>query len=176
MTYNEVKQQFEKQYADLVNKGLKLYFAMPLKKEGDTIRKSVPDDTEITPATHSLAYKRPFIFDIRKLPKTFMDYELMGAINQESLPEEFRADEYELMTSAECWSEAHILQYAEEHALEICEQLGDYSFTLKNICDMMVGDFEKHKEQLAKEQIYWLTHDDEEDFEEDEDDDDEEFR
>jgi hypothetical protein len=149
MTVSELKIELARDYEDLVSKGLRLHGAMPNKREGSAMLMSVPDETEIHSSTHHLLFSRPFIFDLRKLPETFRGFDVKPLIGQEDMPEEFRADEYELMPFHECWSEEHILTYAEEHALEICEQLNDYSLTLKDICNMIAfGDFEKHKETI----------------------------
>jgi len=103
----------------------------------------------IHPNTHRLYAFRPFVFDIRQLPESFQGFELVVFVSVETIPEEFQLDEAGILPVDICWSEGKVIAYAEIHALEICEQLNDYTFTLKNISDMIAdGDIEQHKKML----------------------------
>jgi len=117
---------------------------------------------EIQPATHSLFFWRPFIFDERKLGKTFRGFEIKTVIIDETIPQEFRLDEEGILPFDICWSEEKIIVYAEKHALEICEQLNDYKLTLKDISDIIAGgDFEQHKKLLHEERLERLSEEEE---------------
>jgi len=170
MTVNELRKDFEKQFAALVLKGLMLDCAFPKKIGEHGMTKGVSDDVEIEPSMHYLFVVHPLIFDSRKLPETFLGFEIQSGYSESSVPEEFRAYEEGLAPYDICWSEEKIIAYAEEHALEICEQLGDYSLTHNDICDMLAGgDFENHKKSVAEERAlrlsgYYDDMDDEFDF------------
>lgn len=93
---------------------------------------------------------RPFIFDFRKLPTTFRGFKVDTGISWDTIPEEFRLEEDELVPFYISMSEEKIIAYAEEHAVEICEELNDFALTLKDICNMITGgDFERHKKLCA---------------------------
>ncbi len=163
MTAIELKADFENQFQKLTEKGLQFDNVMPLHRPVTGIWKSVSEDAEIDPSTHYISASRPFIFDIRKMPKSFLGFTIQVSMWQSALPDEFRLDEEDSVPTASCWSEEHIIAYAEEHALDICTQLNDYTFTLKDICDMIAyGDFEQHKKNLEEEKIRSFYENDEE--------------
>ena len=170
MTVREIKKEFALEFPALAAQGMGIECAFRKEKtkeelEHGWLKKSSKEDDEIEPATHYLDIGRPMIFDFRKIPKTFRGFELSAGIIQDSVPEEFKAEEEGLMYYDECYSPERIIEYAETHALEICEQLDDYTFTLKDICDMIVGeDFERHKKYCEEEKAKRLSgeYDDEE--------------
>ncbi len=148
MTIRDLRTQFHIEFPELMEKGLHFDGIFTL---GPGIMSPVADTVEANPSAHQIFCSIPFIFDYRKLPKIFLGFKMSGAIPIETIPEEFRLDEEGLLTYEECWSEARIIAYAEEHALDICEQLNDYTLTLKDLCDIIAGgDFERHKKELAK--------------------------
>ncbi|MCG3167475.1 MAG: hypothetical protein POELPBGB_03267 [Bacteroidia bacterium] len=164
MTAKELKADFEIQFQALIDKGLEFGNVMPVHRVGEGITKSVHGDAEIHPATHYISASRPFIFDIRQLPKSFRGFTIQVMVWQSAVPDEFRLDEDDIVPFEVCWSEERVLAYAEEHVLDICTQLNDYTFTLKDICDMIVGgDFERHKKQLEEESKRSYYEDEEED-------------
>jgi hypothetical protein len=163
MTAKELQTDFEKQFQSLTEKGLQFCNVMPLHRPASGIWKSVSEDAEVHPTSHYIFTCRPFIFDIRQLPKVFLGFQVHVIVWQSALPDEFRLDEDDTVPTESCWSEERIIAYAEEHALDICTQLNDYTFTLKDICDMIArGDFEKHKKYLEEEKRRSYYEEDEE--------------
>lgn len=146
MTVKELQIDFEKQ-----PRALGALFVFPLQKTKEDLKRGIgimaaKEGDEIHPSTHRVTIFRPFIFDVRQVPKSFHGFELETTIISETIPYEFRLDEEDIVPFDICHSEEKIIAYAEKNALDICEQLNDYSFTLKDICDMIAGgDFERHK-------------------------------
>lgn len=163
MTVREIKREFALEFPELMRSGLGSICVMPKEKTPEDIERgfgklSSGDDVEIEPRTHYLTAFRPMIFDFRKIPKTFRDFEISICIVQDSVPEEFKAEEDGLMYYDECYSPERVIEYAETHALEICEQLNDYTLTQKDLCDILTGgDFERHKKLCEEEKVKRLN-------------------
>ena len=158
MTIKELRKEFEKEFAALALKGVELYCAVPKKKGKHGMTKGAKDDEEIASSTHDIYISRPLIFDGRKIPETFYGFKIEGTTSNDSVPDEFKAYDEGLLPFDVCWSEEKIIAYAETHALEICEQLNDYTLTLKDICDILAGgDFERHKKLLEEEKALRLS-------------------
>ena len=161
MTLDELYVLFEIELAHLIEQGL----SMPL------IRPSLTSDGEHfpgfdwdtpKPSTHNILCERPFIFNIRKLPKTFYGLEIFTYVPVHARPEEFRPkrNDKPLPVNAlnykpheDIFEPRKVIAYAHLHAQEIRNQLNDPDFTIKDICDMIVWrDFERHKrEHLERE-------------------------
>jgi len=174
MTVKELQADFEKENAPLLEKGLGTLLVFPIKKENGMAVNLKPD-VEIHPSTHEILVFRPFFFDFRKVPKTFHGFQLDLLTADETAPDELRSDEEETIPWHICRSPEKIIAYAEKYAVEICEELGDYSFTFKELCDMMGdGDFERYKQNCEDALLESILMDDEEfededDFDEEED-------
>lgn len=153
MTERELQADFEKQFAAQIKKGLQFSGVFPLPDK-DGLAKNVKEDAQVHPLTHRLFLSRPFIFDIRQLPKSFCGFKLSYVVPVDTIPDEFRLDEEDILPFDICWSAENIIAYAEKHAPDICEQLSDYTLTLKDICDMIAdGDFERHKKLCEEERV-----------------------
>jgi len=176
MTVNSLQKEFEADHPDLYAKGFRLDFAFAkFKPAGQFGRKSVSPEMEIGPETHDLSFSRPFILD-RKIKFTaYKGFEVQLTIYESEYPDEFKSHFRGETDYEECFSAERVTAYAENHALEICEILGDYSLSLYDICCIIVsGDFEKHKQECERTQLDRLLHPEEyedeyedEDFEED---------
>ena len=163
MTRSELLELFETEMAHLIEKGMSVPSVWPLLNEDDEQMPGCDHDYP-TPATHMLVTERPFIFDIRKIPDTFHGFTLYCYIDWDTKPEEFRGpplpddwkpkDGIVLIPLDILFAPEKVMAYAEEHVLEICEQLNDYTLTLKNICDMIVCcDFEQHKKECEEKRL-----------------------
>jgi hypothetical protein len=166
ITFKELRTRFEKEFEQEIKKGVCLWLIMPIA-EGESGMRIIPkleDDQEVNPKNHKILISQPFIYDARNSRKTFMGFQLEGIVLNHSLPDHFRLDEEGILSYKECWNPERILAYATENALDICEQLNDYTLTLSDICDIITnGDFERYKKK-------WELMEDE-DEEEDNDDD-----
>lgn len=144
MTVKELQLDFEKEFAVQIKKGLGTISVF--NNSGKGIKTSEKEDAPIHPSTHKLFAFRPFIFDTRQLPEKFRGFELEVITNYPTIPDELRLDEEGMVPSYICRSPEKLKAWATEHALEICEQLNDYTFTLIDICNMIAdGDFERYK-------------------------------
>lgn len=155
MTAKEIETDFGKQFEPFIKMGLHFMAPFPKLFLGEKgIMKSAAPDEDINPLTHRLYAIRPFIFDVRQLPKSFRGFELEVIISSDTMPAEFLLDEEDILPFDLCMSEEKIIAYAEKHALDICDQLNDYTLTLKDICDMIAGgDFERHKKLCEEERV-----------------------
>lgn len=139
MTAADLQKAFETEFAELIKKGL-TFDIMTFPESGRSgVLKPMHGDNIPNVDRDKILVWYPFIFDSRKLPETFKDFKIEALRSHDTFPEEFRLDEEGLMTSQECWSEKRIIAYAQEHALEICEELNDYSLTFEEICDIVAG-------------------------------------
>jgi hypothetical protein len=149
MTVKELQDEFENEFATHIQKGLGTISVFSKVAKGMMTNEKA--DTIIHPSTHKLYSFRPFIFDTRQLPETFREFELEITTNYETIPDELRLDEEGMVHFHVCRSPEKLKAWAEEHALEICEQLNDYTFTLQDLCNMLAdGDFERYK-RICKE-------------------------
>jgi hypothetical protein len=163
MTHSELLELFKTEMADLIEKGLDIPFVRPIvTEEGEHVPGCDHDHPK--PHTHELYTERSFIFDIRKIPATFHGFKLYAWVKYKTKPAEFcppeRTDEdiekgiYRFLPIDEIYPPERVIAYAEENVLDICEQLNDYTFTLKDICDMIVsGDFDEHKKECEEARV-----------------------
>jgi hypothetical protein len=163
MTRAELTQLYEKELAHLIEKGLELPFIRPILTDEDKHVEGI-DYEHPKPHTHELWTHRPFLFDIRKLPATFHGFKLYVFANWGTKPPEFQGPVrtkqdikkgiYRFYPLDVLYDPEKVKAYAEDHFLDICAALDDYTFTIKDICDMIVGnDFEKHEKWCEEERL-----------------------
>jgi hypothetical protein len=153
MTVKEIRSRFEKEFEPYIKKGLSYSCIYPINKEKKTkILKPAAEEEEVSPASHEICLSYPFIFDARKLARTFLGFNMVAFIPYETIPQYFKLYEDDILSYEECWSPQRILAYAEENALGICEQLNDYTLSFTEICDLLAkGDFERYKKTWEEE-------------------------
>jgi hypothetical protein len=163
ITHLELRELFRTEMAHLIAKGLETPFVRPrLTDEGEY--EPGCDDEHPKPNTHDLYAMRPFVFDIRKIPATFHGFSLYVFPKYDSKPDEFRHPDrteedikkgiYRFLPMDELFSPEKVMAYAKEHVLDICDELNDYTFTLKDICDMIVSrDFDEHIKECEEARL-----------------------
>jgi hypothetical protein len=155
MTAKEIRSRFEKEFEPYIKKGLHLHniFLITKQERGSRMTPAVEGE-DLSAENHEIHVSRPFFFDGRNLKRTFLGFQFLTTIQEETIPEYFKLDEDDILTYDECWSPHRMLAYARENALEICEQLNDYNFTLAELCDILAGgDFEKFKKNWEEENL-----------------------
>ena len=151
------KKDFEPQFKELT------FFAVFRKEKPavDPVNKSLGSHEIIDPALHKIGLFRPFIYHIKRLPKAYKGFKIEYAVSYDTVPFEFGEEMERMLPLDVFYSEEKIIQYAEEHADEICIQLNDYTLIIKDICDIIAGgDFEQHKRMLQKEKLNQFSDDD----------------
>ena len=163
MTVTEIKIEFEKQFAPLIKKGVRFSCVFAKEKTQQDLeevgigRLNVKENREIHPSVHDLYIDRPFFFNLKLLPENFMEFKIEYLVDEEEKPEEFKVDE-DILPYYTNWTEERILANAAEHAVEICEQVGVFSLTHMDICDILAGgDFVAHIKFMEEEKARWLT-------------------
>lgn len=153
MTVKELQSAYEKDFQSLIKEDVTFFAVFPKERSsGNPFNKSADDDEIIEPGKHQLNLSRPFIYNIKHLPETYKGFEIRYLISSETYPYEFGLEMETMLTPDVFYSEEKIIQYAEDHADEICKQLNDYSLTFKDICDIIAGgDFEALKLANEKE-------------------------
>lgn len=162
MTHAELYVLFETELAELIQKGLSMPFVRPmLTDDGEHFPGF--DHENPQPSTHELWCERPFVFDIRKLPDTFYGFKLYTSVPWNARPEPFRPknhyipeqfDALNYKPYEDIFLPEKVMVYALKHAKEIRAELNDPTFTIKNICDMIVWrDFNEHKREYWEWQL-----------------------
>jgi hypothetical protein len=141
MLLYETLERFEKKFASLKKKGLKVNGLKMI----DPKRKK-----------HVINVSRPLVFDTRQLPKSYEGLEIKAIISGD-LPMEFNIDRTkpDWQKKEYIWAPERFEKYVDRCGDEIKKQLGNPQMTRSEILSALCfGDFEAHKkktQELIKE-------------------------
>ena len=141
MLLYETLERFEKKFASLKKKGLKVN---GLKMIDPKRRK------------HVINVSRPLVFDTRQLPKSYEGLDLKTVISGD-LPMEFNIDRSnpDWAKKEYIWAPERFEKYVDRCEAEIKKQLGDPKMSREDVLSALCfGDFEAHKkktQELIKE-------------------------
>jgi hypothetical protein len=159
MRSNKILKGFKKEYKDLVKYGLVINGIVRVVKETH----DNPDDRlqigfgqfvdRIDPAHfHYIDLQIPFVFDRRKIPKSFQGFEVRYNIRSSTFPPEFNVDEEEQVTVEEANHPKRYVLFVKRCADEIREKLGDPKMSKEEMLDALnwCGDFRKYLLEIYK--------------------------
>jgi hypothetical protein len=133
----DILKRFEDKYAALKKKGLRiegLKIVDPVKR------------------THVINISRPFVFDMRGLPKKYEGLMVKGKIEGD-LPEEFKIDrtKSDWQKREYIWAPERFEKFVDRCGETIRKQLGQPEMSKKEMLDALCfGDFSEHKKATLK--------------------------
>ncbi|MCC7303746.1 MAG: hypothetical protein IT233_13985 [Bacteroidia bacterium] len=122
----------------------------PLKKKGLKVEGLQMVDPK--KRTHVINISRPFIFDMRGLPKKYEGLSVKGKINGD-LPNEFQIDRTkpDWMKRDYIWAPERFEKFVERCGEQIRKELGNPVMTKKEMLDALCfGNYEEHKKNTKK--------------------------